>query len=289
MKPYTFEIIPDTEQKQAAWRLGIKDSDGAVVASSVVHSRPTAIGWASKRLDDYDFNGIAAREAIDAAFFGPEKTKPGVQPNCRFQADAKAEQGIVWLKVYEREIIRMSAGVTNRDAAESWAQETSKRFPLNSVQVEAELDKAFAAIKPEPAENPPIDAPELRTNDGYIVRLGNNGNAIEIRNVATRKARSAAGSVWHEAWENLPGTVEDKSNPPIDAEFHVIEDGGTEFPCSQSTKHFGPGMSLRDWFAAFALNGLVSDYQTSELTIQQITEDAYDFADAMIAERAKHK
>lgn len=46
-----------------------------------------------------------------------------------------------------------------------------------------------------------------------------------------------------------------------------------------------PGMSLRDWFAGQALPGLIA--LDSAADTAGITQDAYAFADAMLAERNK--
>ena len=76
-------------------------------------------------------------------------------------------------------------------------------------------------------------------------------------------------------------------------------DGGPAFPDQGQRKEtngtwnqqWSPGMSLRDWFAGMALQGLLaaeahprSIGTTYELQ-EQIPEHAYKFADAMIAER----
>ena len=65
-------------------------------------------------------------------------------------------------------------------------------------------------------------------------------------------------------------------------------DGGPAFPFKGMNHR---GMSLRDWFAGMALQGLLaaeahprSIGTTYELQ-EQIPEQAYKFADAMIAER----
>jgi len=65
-----------------------------------------------------------------------------------------------------------------------------------------------------------------------------------------------------------------------------VKDGGPAFP------NDGPdfrsnftGMSLRDWFAGQAVTGLLSTGDFA--TWGEVAEDAYAFADAMLAERAK--
>jgi len=83
-----------------------------------------------------------------------------------------------------------------------------------------------------------------------------------------------------------------------------INDGGPAFPVKTvSTDGFGnpilsvdeQGMSLRDYFAAKAMNGLLSmsgstrDSGWSDLTVWQklevITRDSYEIADAMLKAR----
>lgn len=67
--------------------------------------------------------------------------------------------------------------------------------------------------------------------------------------------------------------------------------GGSAFPVAGS----GPqgtgkvdGMSLRDYFAAKAMQGIVSTVpHHSCVDPRDVAEEAYQFADAMLAERAK--
>ena len=68
------------------------------------------------------------------------------------------------------------------------------------------------------------------------------------------------------------------------------KDGGSAFPQlarrgymleNGTITPIGDGMSLRDYFAAAALMRMMSDC----LTIEQIAEEAYRFADAMIEAR----
>lgn len=75
-----------------------------------------------------------------------------------------------------------------------------------------------------------------------------------------------------------------------------INDGGPAFPAEvDGSDHFVqvgdgrfrvPGMSLRDYFAGQALAGIVSDPGRSG-SFRLFASDAYSFADAMIAQRAK--
>ena len=85
-------------------------------------------------------------------------------------------------------------------------------------------------------------------------------------------------------------------------------DGGSAFPCAIETgkliesvdmdarsvsvfpeyKRFS-GMSLRDYFAAAALQGILMNYTTQKFGASEetVAQYAYRYADAMLAERAK--
>jgi hypothetical protein len=71
----------------------------------------------------------------------------------------------------------------------------------------------------------------------------------------------------------------------IDATFEVIADGGTAFPCNHGTKDFGPGMSLRDWFAGLAMSAEIRRDMAEEY--ETVAERAYQHADAMLDARNK--
>lgn len=47
------------------------------------------------------------------------------------------------------------------------------------------------------------------------------------------------------------------------------------------------GMSLRDWLAGMALQGLVSNRSTTHYTKQEFAIESYKISDAMIEERSK--
>lgn len=76
-----------------------------------------------------------------------------------------------------------------------------------------------------------------------------------------------------------------------------INDGGSAFPTSLNGKWAGSGsnavfapdmtdgMSLRDWFAGMALQGISRDWGC---TPEQRAAEAYSYADAMLKARAKH-
>lgn len=57
------------------------------------------------------------------------------------------------------------------------------------------------------------------------------------------------------------------------------------------TAHFGQGMSLRDYFAAMAMQGLLTGLQWTHGRIvhseNELASDAYGFSDAMLIERER--
>lgn len=53
-----------------------------------------------------------------------------------------------------------------------------------------------------------------------------------------------------------------------------------------TTSHYG-GMSLRDYFAAKAVQGMLAAPQIQSSDESMLARDAYTVADAMLAERAK--
>lgn len=66
------------------------------------------------------------------------------------------------------------------------------------------------------------------------------------------------------------------------------QDGGQAFPCAGS-EHGYPvaGMSLRDYFAAKAMQALIERYGYERSETDNLAECSYDVADSMLAERAK--
>ena len=62
------------------------------------------------------------------------------------------------------------------------------------------------------------------------------------------------------------------------------KDGGPAFPIEQTLRSHN-GMSLRDYFAAAALTGMAMTASSSRARDVAIT--AYEFADAMLAERRR--
>ena len=65
------------------------------------------------------------------------------------------------------------------------------------------------------------------------------------------------------------------------------DDGGPAFPVpAVPTRHGSEsGMSLRDWFAGMALQGLLVGYDSHEFTVAECAELAIQAADAMLAAR----
>lgn len=59
---------------------------------------------------------------------------------------------------------------------------------------------------------------------------------------------------------------------------------GTAFPRMPGESH---GLSLRDYFAAKAMQGMIASYGYLRSEVDVIAESAYDCADAMLKERAK--
>jgi hypothetical protein len=73
-----------------------------------------------------------------------------------------------------------------------------------------------------------------------------------------------------------------------------INDGGPAFPCESYGHRNGKqttvpaqGMTLRDYFAAQALAGMLINYTTQKFGVgeQTCAKGAYEFADAMLAAR----
>lgn len=69
------------------------------------------------------------------------------------------------------------------------------------------------------------------------------------------------------------------------------ETGGPAFPvvvkCLDGSTEIQAGMTLRDWFAGKALEGMLGGEPGSHLVPPNAAELAFEYADAMIAERAK--
>ena len=67
-----------------------------------------------------------------------------------------------------------------------------------------------------------------------------------------------------------------------------MNNGGPAFPCASDYPNgceSQSGMSLRDWFAGMALQGLLAG--RANIKFSADAQKAYEIADAMIAEREK--
>lgn len=62
--------------------------------------------------------------------------------------------------------------------------------------------------------------------------------------------------------------------------------GGPAFPSETSTRYF-LGMTLRDYFAVKAMQGICASGPGHHMTNDLIAKEAYSLADAMIHERHK--
>jgi hypothetical protein len=63
-------------------------------------------------------------------------------------------------------------------------------------------------------------------------------------------------------------------------------DGGPAFPTQNGTRN-DPGMSLRDWFAGMALQGMLASCRPgySYHIAEDATSEAFRYADAMLSAR----
>ena len=75
-------------------------------------------------------------------------------------------------------------------------------------------------------------------------------------------------------------------------DYTHINDGGPAFPMPSGneprvneTTHYNEGMSLRDWFAGQALQGLCASQWGGLQRVSTFVERAYEMADAMLAAR----
>lgn len=66
-----------------------------------------------------------------------------------------------------------------------------------------------------------------------------------------------------------------------------INDGGPAFPFATIDGHLCVGMTLRDYFAAQALSGMLGGAPGSHLRPDNAARVAYQYADAMVKERAR--
>lgn len=75
-------------------------------------------------------------------------------------------------------------------------------------------------------------------------------------------------------------------------------DGGDAFPCTPSASGWIRGMSLRDWFAGMAMQGLIANHAVWEETLRLSVQCGFDsnqfasmlafgLSDAMLEERKR--
>lgn len=68
------------------------------------------------------------------------------------------------------------------------------------------------------------------------------------------------------------------------------DDGGQAFPFQPHGGHVRTGMSLRDYFAAQAMQGICAHQDTWGYSkFSEMTEKCYEIADAMLAARKEPK
>jgi hypothetical protein len=72
-------------------------------------------------------------------------------------------------------------------------------------------------------------------------------------------------------------------NPPA---FPFTEQGMSSFS-GQTVDIVNPGMTLRDYFAAKALQAMATRSDMDGVAYDKLAAYAYDYADAMLAERSK--
>lgn len=68
-----------------------------------------------------------------------------------------------------------------------------------------------------------------------------------------------------------------------------INDGGTAFPIveTSSSGSCSPGMTLRDYLAAAAMQGMLAASWGNPMDCQRLAHDSYRVADAMLAARER--
>ena len=65
----------------------------------------------------------------------------------------------------------------------------------------------------------------------------------------------------------------------------AVSTGGAAFPTGTGVTPYNPGMTLRDYFAAKTLQGLLSN-RNAEAAIDEFAAKSYRMADAMLKARA---
>ena len=69
----------------------------------------------------------------------------------------------------------------------------------------------------------------------------------------------------------------------------AINDGGPAFPFRHAVEdrvHYSPGMSLRDWYAGMAMQGMQGNPEYDRNTSSQLAQQSYVMADAMLKARS---
>ncbi len=69
--------------------------------------------------------------------------------------------------------------------------------------------------------------------------------------------------------------------------FDKKKTGGPAFPVALANIGTDPGMSLRDYFAAAAMQGYIAASVPSDSTYDDLAEKAFKAADAMLMERGR--
>jgi len=72
----------------------------------------------------------------------------------------------------------------------------------------------------------------------------------------------------------------------MDSDDYPGLDGGAAFPSQEGTAYWH-GMSLREWYAGQALVGIIPLDGAADCTPAEVAHDAFQYADAMIAEGEK--
>ena len=89
-------------------------------------------------------------------------------------------------------------------------------------------------------------------------------------------------------WDDLKNAITDLANVLDQKPSHdSTNDGGPEFPswnCAENTNH---GMTLRDWFAGMALQGMLANPDFNGANDASVAGFAYRQADAMIEGRER--
>lgn len=104
--------------------------------------------------------------------------------------------------------------------------------------------------------------------------------AQALRWALDRIAQSYRGDYYYEAEQILLAAVQE----PVKKS---VADGGPAFPCGLQSGHLQPmheGLSLRDYFAAKALQGLLANPEWN-LNHHSASQEAYGHADAMLKAR----